>query len=140
MARSRTPGRITIGSRAVAVAILAEALHNASNLGGGTMLDQGACNIVADNLVGMAWDVEYKPTAERLIIVLDAGITSSDKMRSTPEDQPRQIAREGDEQCPHISNGQQCLLKAGPAGHGSAQSHLFEGDIEADQCEHDLED
>ena len=120
MARARKPGRITIGSRAVAVAILAEALHEASDLGAGAMLDQGACNIVADNLVGMAWDVEYKPTAERLVIILDAGITSSDKMRSTPEDHHNDDvvdARiEDTEQCPNISNGVQCTRDAGHDG------------------------
>lgn len=79
MARTRKPGRITIGSRAVAVAILAEALREAVQAGTAEPTPEE----VADKLVGMAWDVEYKPTAERLVIILDAGITSSDRMRST---------------------------------------------------------
>lgn len=119
MARARTPGRITIGSRAVAVAILAESIGIAA----GEVWDEDALSDknaaeLADRLVGMAWDVEYKPTAERLIIVLDAGITSSDKMRSTPEDHATSEA----DQCPYISNGKRCLR---PSGH---------------ELEHDLED
>lgn len=121
MARGkRTPGRITIGSRAVAVAILAEAIGQASRLGPNTQLEAAACNHIADELVGIAWDVEYKPTSERLVLILDAGITSSDKMRSTPEDHHNDDvvdARiEDTEQCPNISNGVQCSRDAGHDG------------------------
>ncbi len=113
----RTPGRITIGSRAVGVAILAEAIREASAIQQPGMpraaiddvqLEPAAAALIADRLVGMAWDVEYKPTAERLVIILDAGITSSDKMRSTPEDEFNPLSDE--DRCPYISNGKRCLL------------------------------
>ena len=123
MARARrTPGRITIGSRAVAVAILTEALDQAfaEAQASGELDPYNSTHLVADKLVGMAWDVEYKPTSERLVIILDAGITSSDKMRSTPEDHhdddvvDAQI--EDTPQCPNISNGEQCTRDAGHDG------------------------
>lgn len=113
MARTRKPGRITIGSRAVAVAILGEALEQAA--ADEPNVPYVDLRRVADNLVGMAWDVEYKPTAERLVIILDAGITSSDKMRSTPEDHPQYAASEAD-QCPYISNGKRCEYGVGHEG------------------------
>jgi len=110
VARTRKPGRITIGSRAVGVAILAEAIRLASDeaFDAGALSDHDASKI-ADKLVGMAWDVEYKPTAERLVLILDAGVTSSDKMRSTPED-VIDASLSDDERCPYISNGKRCLL------------------------------
>lgn len=109
MASRRTPGRITIGSRAVGVAILGEALEQAAaDEPNAPYVDMRK---VADRLVGMAWDVEYKPTAERLVLILDAGITSSDKMRSTPEDHDViNPTLSDDERCPYISNGKRCLL------------------------------
>lgn len=80
----RTPGRVTLGSKAVAVAILAEAIRNVEDdLSEGVELTP---DVLAGGLVSLSWDVEYKPTAERLVLIIDAGITSSDKMRSTPED------------------------------------------------------
>lgn len=119
MARARKPGRITIGSRAVAVAILAEVLEQAAEEVIGDR-NEPTMSQLADKLVGAAWDVEYKPTAERLIIVLDAGITSSDKMRSTPEDTAT-APGESPNQCPYISNGKRCLRLAG---------HELEHDLE----------
>jgi hypothetical protein len=107
VARTRKPGRITIGSRAVAVAILAECLEQAAEEVIGDR-NEPTMNQLADKLVGMAWDVEYKPTAERLVVILDAGITSSDKMRSTPEDEFHPLSDE--DRCPYISNGKRCLL------------------------------
>lgn len=104
MARTRKPGRITIGSRAVAVAIMGEAIRAASE-GAGRGL---APDELADKLVSMAWDVEYKPTAERLVLIIDAGVTSSDKMRSTPEDEFHPLSE--DDRCAYISNGKRCLL------------------------------
>lgn len=86
---SRKPGRITIGSRAVAVAIMAEALDQACrNAGVGAAESEvyAFSGPIAEELVRLAWDVEYKPNSERLVLILDAGITSEDKMRSTPED------------------------------------------------------
>lgn len=72
---SRKPGQYTIGSRAVAVAIMAEILQHAKELadakhGGSDMAD------VADELVKLSWDVEYKPHSERLVLIVDAGIQS----------------------------------------------------------------
>lgn len=123
MARgNRSAGRITIGSRAVAVAILTEVLDQAfaEAMRSGELDPYNSTALVADRLVSMAWDVEYKPTAERLVIILDAGITSSDKMRSTPEDHHNDDvvdARiEDTEQCPNISNGVQCTRDAGHDG------------------------
>jgi hypothetical protein len=113
---NRKPGRITIGSRAVAVAIVAEAIDQACTAAGVGESELYAYSAqVAEELVGMAWDVEYKPTAERLVIILDAGITSSDKMRSTPEDVP-DARIEDTPQCPNISSGVQCTRDAGHDG------------------------
>lgn len=78
--------RITIGSRAVAVAIVAEVLK-ASHPGGNVAANDDDLAAWADNVVTMAWDVEYKPTAERLVLTIDAGITGPDRNRQTPEDQ-----------------------------------------------------
>lgn len=80
--------RLTIGSRAVAVAILAEALREASTLPDDDQLTDKSCQLIADRMVAEAWDVEYKPVGEKLVITLNAGIASPDRMRSTPEDQP----------------------------------------------------
>lgn len=83
--------RITIGSRAVAVAIVAEALDMAyANAQAAGELDAyNQTQMVAEQLVTMAWDVEYKPTAERLVLTIDAGITGPDRSRQTPEDAPQ---------------------------------------------------
>jgi hypothetical protein len=91
--RAREGKRLTIGSRAVAVAIMTEALDMAyANAQAAGDLDAyNQTERVADQLVRMAWDVEYKPTAERLVITIDAGVTSGDQMRSTPEDQPPEV-------------------------------------------------
>lgn len=82
--------RLTIGSRAVAVAVLEaaiedviandEAVRDALHAG---ELDSSA---LADGLVRAAWDVEYKPNAEKLVLTISAGIEAPDRMRSTPED------------------------------------------------------
>lgn len=89
MTRSKGQKRLTIGSRAVAVAIVAEAIravaHSGSPIGDDITM---YAHELADEFVELAWDVEYKPTAERLVITIDAGVTGSDKMRSTPEDAP----------------------------------------------------
>lgn len=122
MARTRKPGRITIGSRAVAVAILTEVLDQAfaEAMRSGELDPYNSTALVADRLVSMAWDVEYKPTAERLVLILDAGVTSGDKMRSTPEDTAT-LPGESPGQCPYISNGKRCLRVAG---------HELEHDLE----------
>ena len=72
------PRRLTIGSRAVAVAIVEDALRVAAASAG---LDLGrmdgarpAAYDLADELVNLSWDVEYKPNAERLVLVLDASL------------------------------------------------------------------
>jgi hypothetical protein len=80
--------RLSIGSRAVAVAVVTEALQAAAEMAeqrtGKTDLSEAE---VADALVAQAWDVEYKPNAEKLVLIIDAGIAAPDRMRSTPEDQ-----------------------------------------------------
>jgi hypothetical protein len=78
---SRKPGQYTIGSRAVAVAIMSEILQHATELADAKHGRADAPEI-ADELVGLAWDVEYKPHAERLVLVVDAGISSE---RTRPE-------------------------------------------------------
>lgn len=90
MSRSKDGSkRLTVGSRAVAVGVIAELLRAAEdNLGGIVIQNVPA---LADEIVDLAWDVEYKPTAERLVITIDAGVTSGDRMRSTPEDQPTEV-------------------------------------------------
>ena len=72
--------RISIGSRAVAVGALTEMLNwAATELG--TQYDlqdpeQAAelANELAGKILEAAWDVEYKPTAQRLSITFDVGI------------------------------------------------------------------
>lgn len=80
--------RITIGSRSVAVAVLAEAIrealpgqYEAEILDGRGELTE----TLADRLVTIAWDVEYKARAEKLVITIDAGVSTPDAARSTPE-------------------------------------------------------
>lgn len=75
MADKRKPGQYTIGSRAVAVAIMSEILQHATELADAKHGKADAPEI-AEELVTLAWDVEYKPHAERLIMVVDAGIQS----------------------------------------------------------------
>jgi hypothetical protein len=77
----------------VAVAIVQEALDMAyANAQAEGELDAyNQTQKVAEQLVSAAWDVEYKPTAERLVITIDAGVTSGEAMRSTPEDQPPEV-------------------------------------------------
>ena len=86
MARGK---RLTIGSRAVAVAVVKEALDEACKKAGA--VDKSDIYTwspqIAEELVNLAWDVEYKPTVERLVLTISAGIESPDRMRSTPEDQ-----------------------------------------------------
>lgn len=86
MARGK---RLTIGSRAVAVAVLTETLQQAQERAD-QRLGKGDLGDVAEELVQLAWDVEYKPTVERLVLTISAGIAAPDRMRSTPEDQPQQ--------------------------------------------------
>ena len=82
---AREPKRLTIGSRSVAVAILQQAISEASQIGDIRLSDE-SCRHLGEQLVGIAWDVEYKPTAEKLVITISAGIDLPDRMRSTPED------------------------------------------------------
>lgn len=81
MADKRAPGQYTIGSRAVAVAIMSEILQHATELADAEYGKAGVPEI-ADQLVSLAWDVEYKPNAERLVMIVDASITAE---RSRPE-------------------------------------------------------
>lgn len=76
--------KLTIGSRAVAVAIVAEAINAARKA-----MPQGvdwSPQELAEQLVTEAYDVEYKPNAERLVIVLDAGL-DYDPARGAPQAQ-----------------------------------------------------
>lgn len=98
--------RLTIGSRAVAVAVLTEAIRGAEDTAGRTRL---AADELAELIVAEAWDVEYRPNAEKLILTISAGIEAPDRMRSTPEDQDSAP-------CPYISNGAQCVRGSGHRG------------------------
>lgn len=84
---SRKPGQYTIGSRAVAVAIMTEILEQACQKAG---VGESELSIysatVADELVSLAWDVEYKPHSERLVLIVDAGI-QSERRRPDPEEE-----------------------------------------------------
>ena len=87
MTRAKGEKRLTIGSRAVAVGIMQAFIDAACQDAGVADSELYAYSgPVAEEMVRLAWDVEYKPTAERLVITIDAGVTGSDKMRSTPED------------------------------------------------------
>lgn len=88
---TRKPGQYTIGSRAVAVAIMSEILQHAAEIADAK---HGKADLpeIADELVTLAWDVEYKPHAERLILIVDAGISHERSRVETtgepPADQP----------------------------------------------------
>lgn len=73
--------KLTIGSRAVAVAIVAEAVNAAWKSIENP--DEVSPQLLAEKLVSEAYDVEYKPNAERLVIVLDAGL-DYDPSRGAP--------------------------------------------------------
>lgn len=75
--------RLTIGRRAVAVAILTDLLDRAAALAG----DQPSTGDVAEQIVTMAWDAEYKPNADKLVLTLDASfeVPGPDAARSAPE-------------------------------------------------------
>jgi hypothetical protein len=75
--------RLTIGSRAVAVAILSQAIQEASTLSGddSVQLSTDASRLIAGRLADLAWDVEYKPTVERLVLTISAGIEAPDRTR-----------------------------------------------------------
>lgn len=77
--------RLTIGSRAVAVsvveALVEKVIDNSAAAGDFSPRD------LAEGIVAEAWDVEYKPNVERLVLTISAGIEAPDRMRSTPEDQ-----------------------------------------------------
>lgn len=105
--------RLTIGRRAVAVAILADLLERAAEEAGG----EPTTTQVAEQVVAMSWDAEYKPNADKLVLTLDASFEAPqgpDAMRSTPE-----LATPNGERCPYISNGHQCSYEP----HGPEQEH-----------------
>lgn len=85
---TRKPGQYTIGSRAVAVAIMSEILQHATELADAK---HGKADTpeIADELVSLAWDVEYKPNSERLVMVVDASISHE---RGQVETQPAEPA------------------------------------------------
>lgn len=96
--------RLTIGRKAVAVAIIAELLDVAAERALELAGHDPSAQEVAEAIVTLAWDVEYKPNADRLVIVLDASFEAPqgpDAARSTPEDVPPRP-------CAYISNGKQC--------------------------------
>lgn len=97
MARSRPA--YSIGSRAVAVAIMAEVVNGLLGDVPPLELEQAVgrgdfeevSRLMADQLVRVAWDVEYKPNAERLVLVIDAGISDDE-----PSSQEGHIATYGE--------------------------------------------
>lgn len=94
MTRARSDKRLTIGRRAVAVSIMAEAIREAMrqvelDYPPGVPFDQPAA--IAERLVSIAHDSEYKMRSDQLVLTLDASMEAPDRadaMRSTPEDQP----------------------------------------------------
>lgn len=66
--------KLSIGSRAVAVAVMQHAVELACDKAIAKTGGDPDTAVIADELVKIAWDVEYKPNAERLVIVLDASI------------------------------------------------------------------
>lgn len=65
--------KLSVGSRAVAVAIVQHAVEAACAKAIAKSGEPDTA-VIANELVNIAWDVEYKPNAERLVIVLDASI------------------------------------------------------------------
>jgi hypothetical protein len=82
--RQDGPKRLTIGSRAVAVAIVEDALRVASAGVGLDLTGGRVAYELADEVVRLAWDVEYKPNAERLVLVLDASLEHDEPEEETP--------------------------------------------------------
>lgn len=105
--------RLTIGRKAVAVAIIGDLLDVAAQRATDTAGREPSVHEVAEAIVALAGDVEYKPNADRLVIVLDASFEAPqgpDAARSTPEDQVgRQIATTEADQCAYMSNGHRCI-------------------------------
>lgn len=105
--------RLTIGRKAVAVAIIGDLLDVAAERAQEAAGREPSVHEVAEAIVALAWDVEYKPNADRLVIVLDASFEAPqgpDAARSTPEDQPgREIAAGDISRCAYISNGKRCI-------------------------------
>lgn len=72
--------RTSVGSKAVAVGALTELVAVAlARLGGTYDLSEEVpvaelAAEIAPELIGYAWDVEYKPTAQRLVVVFDVGV------------------------------------------------------------------
>ena|SRR6201991_4799256 len=75
--------RTSVGSKAVAIGALTELVAEAlSRLGGTYDLSQEVpvaelANEIAPELISYAWDVEYKPTAQRLVVTFDVGVDLS---------------------------------------------------------------
>jgi hypothetical protein len=80
--------RTSVGSKAVAIGALTELVAVAlERLGGTYDLSEEVPRAelaaeVAPELISFAWDVEYKPTAQRLVVVFDVGV---DLTRPEPE-------------------------------------------------------
>lgn len=75
--------RLTIGARAVAVAILTEAIRCCEDEVGDLRLP---ADVLADELVDLAVDVEYQPRAEKLILTINAGIIATDRKRDREQE------------------------------------------------------
>lgn len=82
-------GRLTIGRKAVAIAVIGDLLDIAAERAAERVGREPSVNDVATEIVGIAWDVEYKPNADKLVLTLDSSFEvpqGPDAMRSTPED------------------------------------------------------
>lgn len=82
-------GRLTIGRKAVAIAVIGDLLDIAAERAAERVGREPSVNDVATEIVGIAWDVEYKPNADKLVLTLDSSFEvpqGPDAARSTPED------------------------------------------------------
>lgn len=82
-------GRLTIGRKAVAIAVIGDLLEIAADRAQERVGKDPSVNDVATEIVAIAWDVEYKPNADKLVLTLDSSFEvpqGPDAMRSTPED------------------------------------------------------
>ena len=125
--------RLTIGARAVAVAILTEAIRCCEDEVGDLRLP---ADVLADELVDLAVDVEYQPRAEKLILTINAGIIAADRKRapSPAEVAITRAAVLGMTRCPQVlkhptENDTRCGFAAGHDGVHTWQ--LSDADLEA---------
>lgn len=80
--------RLTIGRKAVAIAIIGDLLDMAAERATKKAGGKPTTHDVATAVVELAWDAEYKPHSDRLVLTLDSSFEApgEDAMRTMEED------------------------------------------------------